>query len=123
MWGELWMRGELGKEVRGLSSSGAPLKLWSLVVGFRARLGTGRRGLGGLGLCPKRVSEKACGERGQRSEVNSWAVVLDPQLAQMVPDCPSRSWGRGEPGERRVQPSGMEGPRQGAVQRQLAGAR
>ena len=56
---------EEGKEVKGVSGSGAPSKLLSLDVGFGAKLGTGRRGLGDLGLCPKRVSEKACGARGQ----------------------------------------------------------
>ena len=56
---------EEGKEVKGVSGSGAPSKLWSLVVGFWVKLGTGRRGLGDLGLCPKRVSEKVYRERGQ----------------------------------------------------------
>lgn len=106
---------EEGKEVKGVSSSGAPSKLWSLVVGFRARLRTSRCGLGDLGLFDKPSLLEREGSE-MRSTAGQWPLI--PRWYRRCPTAPLGAGG-GVP-RREVRAAQRRG---GAVQGQLAGAR
>lgn len=72
-----------------MSGSGAPSKLWSLVVGFRARLGTSRCGPGDLGL----FDQPSLLER-EGSEVRSTAGQW-PLIPGWYRRCPTAPLGAG----------------------------